>query len=48
MTLDLGEAILVPRSKVSVDGLRRQVRRLADRAFVSHLDDQQLTIVRSK
>ena len=47
--LEIGEAILVPRSKISEDGLRSQVRALiTDRSFTSRLDDLYLTIIRSK
>jgi len=45
MTLDVGEAIIVPRGKVSADGLR-QACRLPDRTFVSHLNESHLTIIR--
>jgi len=44
MTLDVGEAIIVPRGKVSADGLR-QACRLPDRTFVSHLNESHLTII---
>jgi hypothetical protein len=48
MGLEVGEAILVPRGKVSEDGLGSQVRKLPDRKFISHMDDRNLTIIRSK
>jgi hypothetical protein len=48
MGLEIGEAILVPRCKVSADGLRGQARKLSGRTFMSHLDDLYLTIIRFK
>ena len=45
--LEVGEAIIVPRGKVSADGLRGQACKLPDRTFVSRLNESQLTIIRS-
>src|SRR6476620_7226070 len=45
--LEVGEAIIVLRGKVSADGLRRQACNHPDRMLVSHLNESHLTIIRS-